>query len=343
MRLNTFWAAILVLGTVLGLGTSRSVMAAPMTISLGTLAPEGTSYHRLLLEMREKWRKAPGGGVNLRIYAGGKMGGETKMVSQMRLGALDAALLTATGLADIEPAVTGLQSLPVFFRTLDEVSYVGTKLHPILEKRMEKVGFVVLYWGDAGWVRFFSKEPVRSPEDLKRTKLFVWAGDTAYANLWKSGGYQVVPLETADIVPMLDTGLITCVPMPPFAALATQIYTRAPNMLELNWAPLTGALVVRKAVWDKVPAAAREAMLQAAVETGKANQAHGRAESDKSVAAMKEKGLKVHTVTPELEEEWRRACEPFYPKLRGGLVPADIFDQVEQYLKEYRAGGAKKP
>jgi len=24
------------------------------------------------------------------------------------------------------------------------------------------------------------------------------------------------------------------------------------------------------------------------------------------------------------------------------LVPADIFDQVEQYLKEYRAGGAKK-
>ena len=58
---------------------------------------------------------------------------------------------------------------------------------------------------------------------------------------------------------------------------------------------------------------------------------------------MKEKGLKVHTVTPELEEECRRACEPFYPKLRGGLVPADIFDQVEQYLKEYRAGGAKKP
>ena len=111
---------------------------------------------------------------------------------------------------------------------------------------------------------------MRSPEDLKRTKLFVWAGDTAYANLWKSGGYQVVPLETADIVPMLDTGLITCVPMPPFAALATQICTRAPNMLELNWAPLTGALVVRKAVWDKVPAAAREAMLQAAVETGKA-------------------------------------------------------------------------
>src|SRR6266571_2595802 len=83
----------------------RAYAVAPMNVTLGTLAPEGTSYHRSLLEMREQWRKAPAGGVNLRIYAGGKMGGEAKMVSQMRLGALDAALLTATGLAEIEPAV----------------------------------------------------------------------------------------------------------------------------------------------------------------------------------------------------------------------------------------------
>ena len=79
------------------------VAAAPAatTITLGTLAPEGTTYHRTLLELRETWRKAPGGGVNLRIYAGGKMGGDLKMVSQMRLGTLDAAMITANGLAEI--------------------------------------------------------------------------------------------------------------------------------------------------------------------------------------------------------------------------------------------------
>jgi TRAP-type C4-dicarboxylate transport system substrate-binding protein len=93
------------------------VEAAQKRVSLGTLAPERTSYHRSLLQMREKWRKAPGGGVRLRIYAGGKMGGEAKMVSQMRLGALDAALLTNAGLSEIEPAVTGLQSIPMMFRS----------------------------------------------------------------------------------------------------------------------------------------------------------------------------------------------------------------------------------
>lgn len=307
---------------------------AAVTISLGTLAPEGTTYHKSLLELREAWRS---NGVNLRLYAGGKLGGEAKMVSQMRLGALDAAMLTATGLTDIEPAVTGLQSIPMFYRTLDEVDYVGEKLAPILEKRMEAKGFIVLFWSDAGWVNFFSKKPIRTPDDLKRTKLFVWAGDTGINELWRTRGYQPVPLETADIVPMLDTDLIQCVPMPPFAALAAQIYDRAPNMLQLNYAVLKGALVVRKAAWDKVPPAARPALLAAAAAAGRANKAQARAESLKSIDAMKAKGLTVHTVGPELEAQWREEAAKFYPKLRGGFIPEDIFAAVEKHVGEFRA------
>ena len=314
--------------------------AAPVTVTLGTLAPEGTSYHRMLLELREKWRKAPGGGVNLRIYAGGKMGGEAKMVSQMRLGALDAALLTAAGLTEIEPAVAGLQNIPMMFRSLDELDYVSAKLRPMLTKRMEKSGFVALFWGDTGWVRFFSKEPMLTPEDLKKTKMFTWAGNPAFTEMLKSGGLQPVPLETADIVPMLDTGLINCVALPPFVALAGQIYTRAPHMLEINWAPLTGGFVIRKAVWDRIPAAAKEELLKAADEAGNSNKAQGRAEGDKSVAAMKEKGLTVHAVTPEKEVDWRKASEWYYPKIRGKLISEDIFAEVERLLNEYRA--AKK-
>jgi len=320
--------------------TASSAIAAPINATLGTLAPEGTSYHRMLLELREKWRKAPGGGVNLRIYAGGKMGGEAKMVSQMRLGALDAALLTVAGLSEIEPSVSGLQNIPMMFHTLDEVDYVGAKLRPMLAKRMEKAGFVALFWGDTGWVRFFSKKPMLTPEDLKKTKMFTWAGNPAFTEMLKSGGLQPVPLETADIVPMLDTGLIDCVSLPPFVALAMQVNSRAPHMLDMNWAPLIGAFVIRKATWDKIPAEAKETLLKAADEAGKSNKESGRAESDKAVAAMKEKGLTVHKVTPEMEADWRKASEWYYPKIRGKLIAEDMFAEVERLLKEYRAANA---
>lgn len=316
-------------------GVALSAQAAK-NISLGTLVPDGTSYHKSLLEMRDKWRKAPEGGVNLRIYAGGKLGGEGNMVSQMKLGGLDAGLLTAVGLADIEPTVTGLQLMPMVFRSLDELEYVSKKLQPKLSKKLEEKGFVVLYWSDAGWVRFFSKEPAILPDDFRKMKLFTWAGDPKVVDLWKAARFQPVPLQTSDIVPMLDTGMINAAPLPPIVALAGQIYTRTPNMLDLKWVPLVGALVIRKATWDTLPAATQQAMREAAEEAGRQNKEHGRAEGERAIETMKTKGLKVQEVNAETEEIWRKTLEEWHPRIRGSLVPPDIFDEVFRLLEELR-------
>ena len=61
--------------------------------------------------------------------------------------------------------------------------------------------------------------------------------------------------------------------------------------------------------------------------------------SDESVATMRKAGLKVQTVTPEVDAEWRKEAEGFYPKIRGSIVPADLFDEVRRLLQEYRARG----
>jgi hypothetical protein len=50
----------------------------------------------------------------------------------------------------------------------------------------------------------------------------------------------------------------------------------------------------------------------------------------------------VHVLTPDQEATWRAAFEELYPDIRGRIVPADIFDEVQRLLKDYRAGGGKK-
>ncbi len=309
-------------------------------IRLGTLAPRGTTWHRALLEMGEKWRAGQGVGATFIVYTDGSQGSEADMVRRMRVGQLNAALLSVVGLNDIDDSVTALQKMPMIFRSWEELDYVREKLRPTLEKRFLEKGFVVLCWGDAGWVRFFSKSPVTSPTDLRKLKLFAWAGDSAQADIMKALGYQPVVLEVADILPGLQTGMIAALPSSPFWALTLQFYTQADHMLDMNWAPLVGAVVITRKSWDGLSPAGQKALREAGEAAGAQLRAISRRENEEAVAAMKRRGLKVHPVTPEAEAEWRRTAEQLYPMIRGTLVPADLFDEVQRLLREQRAAVA---
>ncbi len=337
------WMRALILGCLIAAGAPVDASPAPaVTIRLGTLAPSGSSFHAALVEMGQKWRDASGGSVKLTIYPDGTQGGEANMVRLMRAGALSAGLFTVVGISEIDSSVGGLSFLPLTFQSWNEYDYVLEKLSPRLEKILLDKGFVVLFWGDAGYVRFFSKTPAMHPDDFKKFKLFTWAGNAFQVDLMRSLGYHPVPLETASILPGLRTGLIDAIPLPPNQALLGQVYTVANNMLDLKWTVLSGAAIIRKDVWNKIPADVQKQLRSAAVAAGQKIRASDRKEDDESVAAMRKKGLTVHTPGPTVEEEWRLLTKTIYPKIRGKEVPADIFDDVLRLVEEYRAKGSRK-
>ncbi len=78
-------------------------------------------------------------------------------------------------------------------------------------------------------------------------------------------------------------------------------------------------------------------MLKIAEETGHQVKAAGRAESDAAVAAMVKRGLVVQKVSPEVEAEWRAVIDKVQDRIRGKIVPADMFDEAQRLVKEYRA------
>ena len=315
----------------------QAAQAEPLKLRLGALAPRGTQWHQGLLEMGEKWRAAEGAGAQFIVYGGGSQGGEADMVRRMRVGQLNAAMVSVIGLSEIDSAAAALQKMPLVFRSWEELDYVREKLRPALDQRFYDKGFVVLCWGDSGWVRFFSKTPAVRPDDYRRMKIFTWAGDAPQIDIMKSLGYQPVVLEVADILPGLQTGMVNMVPSTPFWALTLQFYGHAPHMLELDWAPLVGALIVTRQAWESMSPAGRQALRRAGDEFGAKVRALSRREHEESVAAMKKRGLKVQAVSAEVDAEWRRVAERTYPMVRGKMVPAEFFDEVQQLLREYRA------
>ena len=136
----------------------------------------------------------------------------------------------------------------------------------------------------------------------------------------------------------LATGQITGVSVPPIFALVSQFEKRVPFMVDLNYAPLVGACVIRKDTWDRLPAAQRNAMLQAAHAAAGEIVKRSRVESEQAVAKMQSQGLTVYSLTAEQRAAWQAEADAYQTRARGRLVPAELHDQIFRLVAEFRAG-----
>jgi TRAP-type C4-dicarboxylate transport system substrate-binding protein len=319
-----------------------SVAGAQSTvIKMATLVPQGSEWYSTLQEMGQKWQEASGGRITLRLYPGGVAGDDSDVVRKIRLGTLDAGVLTSVGLADIDRSVFAVE-LPMAYADYGEFNAVLDKMSPEFERIYADKGFVILAWADAGWVHFFTKSPVRVPDDLKALKLFTWAGDDFAVQLWRSSGFNPVPLPSTEISTALQTGLVSALPTTPQAAVLLQWYTHAKYMTEVNWAVLLGAVVVSRTTWERIPADIRPALLKAAQEAGAKARTQTRESGAKGIEAMEKRGLTVIHLDAAALESWRRAAVGAYPTLRGRYVPAAAFDEALKLRDEYRKSNPGK-
>jgi TRAP-type C4-dicarboxylate transport system substrate-binding protein len=286
-------------------------------------------------EMAQKWADASGGKVKLRIYPGGVLGNEGAMVQKMRVGQLSAAALTTVGLHDITPEPQAVD-VPMGIASWDELDYVMERIGPKLEKILEDKGYVVIQWSDVGFVQFFSTKALHTPKEFAdEAKLFAWEGDPASTEAWRAGGFHPVVLASTDVIPALQTGMIDTIASAPLYSLTSRIYQKANHMLDLRWAVLNGATVVKRDVWEKIPADLRPKLLEISRAAGRKIALDVRKMNEDAIATMKSQGL-IEEKTGDLPG-WYAASERANKIVRGKVVPAAIFDEVMKLRDEYRA------
>lgn len=327
------WLFALALGA---LCVPSAAFARKVTIKLATLAPKNTVFHRILKEMANEWKQLSGGKVTVKIFAGGVAGDDADVVRKMRLGSVNAALLTAAGVSTIDKAVHSV-ALPLQFKDWQEFDYVFEKMQPKLEELYESKGFVVLNWADAGMVRFFSKEKAASAEELAKMKLFVWAGQEEALQLWKTAGFNPIPLPSTEISTGLQTGLINALPTTTQAINLMGWYEHLGYMIDLDWAPLVGGTVISKKIWERIDPELRPKLLESARKAGQKLKAESRPADAGYVKAMVDRGLQVVKIDEATRAEWQKRTEQVYPQIRGTYAPAEFFDEAMKYRDELRS------
>jgi TRAP-type C4-dicarboxylate transport system substrate-binding protein len=305
----------------------------PVVIKLATLAPVGSPWYDLLMDVAHEWEEISEGAVQVKMYPGGVAGDESDLVVKMRLNHLHAAAITAAGISEIDNGVWAF-SMPLMIQEFNQLDWLRAQIQDELSRRMEEAGFIVLAWADVGWAYWFSKEPIYTPEDLQKRRIFTWSDGPNIEGIWKSGGFHSVSLSAPDILPGLQTGLIDAMATSPITAATFQWFAIAKYMTPVRWGAMTGGILITKQAWNRIPEDIRPKLREAAKRQEKRMMEDIRYMGDEAIEVMKTYGLEVLDINPQQYQMWQDWIQPTLPLLRGILIDDEMFDWVMELREQ---------
>jgi TRAP-type C4-dicarboxylate transport system substrate-binding protein len=324
-----------ILITLLALGSVGIADAA--TLKVATVAPEGSQWMDAMRSGAKEIKERTDGRVEIKLYGGGVMGNDAKVLGKMRIGALQGGAFTPSALGSIYPDLN-LYGLPLIFNSEEEAAYVRQSLDAKLMAGLEDAGLVNFGFAAGGFAIIMSNTPVTSLEDLKGKRVWVPEGDTISYEAMRTLSLAPMTLPLTDVLTGLQTGLIDIVGISPIGALVLQWHTKIKYITELPMVYTLGFMVIQKKAFDKLAAndqqvvrevlndmykdfdrtnlvdnrGARDALLNAGIESvafDDSELARIRAELDDTIRTLGEDGrfsLELYEEMLALVEDYRR-------------------------------------
>ncbi|MBI5480172.1 MAG: TRAP transporter substrate-binding protein DctP [Deltaproteobacteria bacterium] len=311
--------------------------AAQRTLKLATLAPEGSSWMKLMHEWDKAVQKRTHSRVRLKFQPGAVAGDERDMVRLMRQGRVHGAALTGQGVGLLQPEVRVLE-LPFLIRSDAELDHLRRVMGEQLRQRVAERGFVVLAWGDAGWIHVFSERALHTRAEFQKAKVWAWTDDPIVRALLQAFGVNGVPLGVPDVLPALTTGQVDVVYGSPLTTLTLGWYRKVKYIIDVPLVYATGAVVLSKSEFDRLEPEDQQALL----ETARAMEAKLlRTVREGNVAAMvqlKKAGIQTVKLQPAVVAEYQTGSLKVWKQLAGTVYSREALDQVTRILSQFRAG-----
>jgi TRAP-type C4-dicarboxylate transport system substrate-binding protein len=338
-KIRRFLVFALILGGIGFFSEPVYAQRRRVTIKLASLVPENTPWGAALNRMAAEWRTASNGEVELVVYHNGVAGDEGDVLRKLKGNQIQAAILSSFGLNAITPGHEIMTlSCPFLIRNNEELDLILNNLKPDLEARINREGFFTLAWSKAGWVRFFSKQPIFVPADLKRQKLGTSEQEPALMDAFKAMGYQMVPVAMNQALVYLNGGMIDAVYQSPINVGGLQIFGVAKNMASINIAPFMGGIVMNQAAWRAIPEQHKPALMRIAKRLEVELDTSIQQLEETAITTMKNYGLRINEMTPLQEQLWFDDATRIIPSLLGSTFNRELYERIDALLKTHRNG-----
>jgi len=334
MRCRRFPLALGLLALAAALAAAN---AQAKTLKIATLVPAGTAFLDQLRTAGDTISERTQGRVKLKLFPGGVMGNDSAVLRKIKIGQLQGAVVTATGLQEIHPDAQ-VYSMPFVFRSYDEVEYVRERIDPVIRERLRSRGFVAAGISEGGFTYLFSKQPIRRLEDLKNARVWVPQGDSISARMFQNAGSEPVSLPVSDVFTSLQTGLVDTVAITPTGAIALQWHTGVGYQADAPLLFLVGMLVFDQRALEGIEPADREVLMDVMHETFERLDRINRENNEEATKALRAQGIElVEPARPPQERRWAQIARETLDNLaREGEFDPALLDRVRSLVDEYR-------
>ena len=311
-------------------------------LKFASLAPEGSTWQNGLQAAADEIREKSHGRLVFRMYAGGVAGDEKDVLRKIKIGQLHGGAFTGVGLGEVNPEVRVME-VPFFFTNYAEVDYVTERMLPRFRAGFEEHGFKLLGWMEVGFIQFFSNHPIRSLDEMRSSKFWMWEGDPLAAAFFAASGIHPIPLSITEVLTSLSTHLVDTVYASPLGAIALQWASKVSYMSELPMADGIAGIIVSRRFFDRLPADLQTLLQEVVARHARDLILATRKDNATSVRVMKERGVKVTFDRSCLKpEEVATIQARAIDHLVGHLFSREVMEEVQGYLAEARATANKE-
>jgi TRAP-type C4-dicarboxylate transport system substrate-binding protein len=323
--------ALLVLGAML-----FNPLHAETVLKIATLAPDSTSWMKIMREGADEIEQQTQGRVKIKFYPGGVMGNDKVVLRKMRIGQLHGGALMSGSLAGVYPDAQ-LYSLPFLFKNLEEINYVRKHMDAVIRDGLEQNGLVSLGMINGGFAYIASTDPASSLQDIRQQKVWLPQGDKVGAIMFKAADISPVPLPISDVYTALQTGLLNTVVSNPSSVIAFQWHTKVQYLTDAPIVFLVGILVVDKKIFDKLSVDDRQIVRKVMGEKSVKLDSLSQRDNEAALQVLRDNGIKFLTSTAEEKASWSTIAASTWNELQeNGAYTSGNFALLRKHLDAYR-------
>jgi TRAP-type C4-dicarboxylate transport system substrate-binding protein len=280
----------------------------------------------------EKLAQATSGRVQIRFFYGGTQGDDKTAMRKMRAGQIDAAPLGVDVVTQAVHQCTVLM-MPQTFTNWKQVDAVREALAPEFNKEAYDNGFKVLGWWDLGQARIFSKKPIRSFDDLRNGRPWLYPENAPLKEFYKMIKATGIPLDLSEVYGGLMTNMIDVVWISPVLGAQLSWVSKTSYVSSLPVAVIQGAFLLRRQMWDGFSKADQEAVSKVMNEQFEDQRQEYREADVKVYNKLLTRGYKA--IDFDNVATWQDVGRKIAQGLIGRSYSQEIFDRVQKIVKEH--------